>query len=344
MAEEQPVRQASNGRPAPRAGAGQDSRFDLAHARRFGLVLLFLLYIAGSWYPFRLDLPFRADDVVVDGEVRSFSGRALAAASEPPVWLERAIDDADLRVELEARSTAAAQTGPARLLSITGGVDAQNLVIGQDGEDLVVRVRRGGADHLGEPAFRLARVLQPGRWRTIEVEADADVTVWVDGIIRNYVPDADVFGGWASEHRIALGNEPTWDRGWRGEIRRAEVETAAGRTDLLAGELTSTWDGRWIPPGRLLEDTERSVVSRVTVWGLHLTFSAMAVAAVAFFRRGRPIGLAVRWAALAALVNLGKVVIDTRHPSFTTWVLQTLGGLVAVWLVFRTRADSSWRR
>jgi hypothetical protein len=313
--------------------------------RRSGLALLVLLYVAGSWYPFRLDLPFRADDVVVDGAVHSFTGQSLATSDRPPIWLPRAIDDASLRVELEARATAPDQTGPARLLSISEGIDAQNLVIGQDGQDLVVRVRRLAANDVGEPAFRVPGALEPGRWRTIEVEVADDVTVWVDGVIRNYARDADAFGWWDDAHQLSLGNEQSWDRGWQGEIRRAEVVVDSDRTDLLDGELTSSWDGRWIPPGRLLEDTQRSFAARVAVWALHLVSSAVAVAAVALlWPAASPMVIALRWAGIAALLNLGKIVIDTRHPSVTTWALQTVGGFLGAWLILRRGMASAHER
>jgi hypothetical protein len=311
-----------------RRGDGLEFRWVLAS-------VLLLTYVLASWYPFRLDRPFRADDVVIesDGAWR-FSGRSLATAQRPPAWLSDAVGGGYLALRLEVRSDAPGQDGPARVLTVSQDVDQHDLVVGQDGEDLYVRIRRDGADARGEPAFRVPGALGPGRWRSVEVVMDDAVTLRVDDVIRGYLPETQPLERWDVGHRLSLGNEVSWDRGWAGAVRAASVRTPTGRTDLLTDELVTAWDDRWIVPARLSEETARSMGRQLATWSAHLVYSFVVVVALGRAWRSAALGrLVVTWVMFSGVLNLGKFVIDTRHPSAVTWALQLFGGLLGAWLV-----------
>jgi hypothetical protein len=105
------------------------------------------------------------------------------------------------------------------------------------------------------------------------------------------------------------------------------VRTPTGPTDLLTADLVHTWGESWILPGRLTEDRERPTLQRLAVWALHLAFAAvMLVVVERAWPAWRLRKLAVAWTVLVVVVNLGKVVIDTRHPSLVTTLAQLVGG------------------
>jgi len=96
----------------------------------------------------------------------------------PPVDLVEAIRRSGrVRVELWARPSRLDQHGPARIVSISRDPDTRNLTVGQDGPDLVVRVRRWWSGSNGvRPYYRLANVFQADKPVRIVVEAGSDST------------------------------------------------------------------------------------------------------------------------------------------------------------------------
>jgi hypothetical protein len=302
--------------------------------------LLLVTLLKVSWSPFRLDLPFRADDVSVeDSGAWRFSGRTLATSVTPPGWLRHAIEGSSLRIVLEVDSHRVEQEGPARILSLSEDTSSHDLMIGQEGEDLVVRVRRPGADEVGQPPITVEGVFSTPGWRRIDVRVERLLSVGVDGQYTTLpLDDGDPFEPWDAGHVLALGNERTWDRAWEGSIRRATVRTDAGEVDLLDAGLQRTWGGALVMPQRISEDTGRPLPRRSVVWAMHAGLGALLMVAAtralptASWRR-----LLIGWTALVLVLNLGKTLIATRHPSVVTTIVQLAGGGVGLWAAARVR-------
>jgi hypothetical protein len=316
-------------------------------ARRAAAGLLLALFVVVSWYPFEFDPPIRAGDVAVDASGGwVFSGASLATSSQPPTWLDDAIRASRLEINLEVSSTDPRQTGPARILAITRDTRSHNLMVGQDGPDLVVRVRRPGTDELGRPTLRVPDVFATSAWRRIEVRVDRRVEVVVEGTpAATDDPSGIPLDQWDDDQVLTLGNEPSWDRGWEGVIRQASVVTADGATDLLANGLTRTWGNAWVWPDRLAEGQGRPMGERLLVWALHFGLAAILLAtAVTGWPDRSAQSIMLLWSLLVVTVNAGKIMIGGRHPSLVTVLLQLVGGLLGAWVARRyagPRPDAS---
>ena len=298
-----------------------------------GIVVLLVL----SWFPFQLEWPqlvVSGVETLADGSLR-FSDDEFASTPRAPGWLVAAMEDEHLEVSLRISSSATGQRGPARILALSAtpqngqrDVAEHDLMIGQDGSDLVVRIVRPGTNPQGRPEVVAPGVLSDVGWHDIDLLLDDDVMLTVDG-------EAWVNGtrmaGWAATwdpaHRLSLGNTLSGERPWSGTIARARVVAGSEQVDLLASdELDVAGVGRRLPP-RLLTAASRAGIGTLLIGVLHVLLGAVIGGAVVLARSARPLAGSL-WVvlALAALANLGKVFIDTRHPSIATFLLQVGGG------------------
>lgn len=304
--------------------------------------LVFLMaYLAGSWFPFRLDLPRTEPNglVVTDDGTWRFSSVGLAMTPDAPLWLPTAISEQHVVVRLEARSRDPDQQGPARLLTVSRDHQRHNLMIGQDGPDLVIRIARHGADLRGEPELRVPEVFRTREWRTIDLEAGAGIHARVDGESVLDIPRAAVFDAWDPNHRLALGNELSGWRPWSGELRTAIVQTEVGPTDLLR-------DGATVRPSKITllpeshyePNADRAASMAVAIWALHVGVGAVA-GLIAIGLRLSAARALTTWLILCLVANLLKFVIDGRHVSFLTVGLQLFGGMAGIALAGRWCAE-----
>ncbi len=199
-----------------------------------------------SWAPFRPEFPLvsRSGPVVAEG-VTTFDGTAALVGPVGMDWIAEAVAAEQLRVTIEARTEVADQDGPARLLSVSDDVFAADLMVGQDGDDLVVRVRRPKADQLGEPDLVVDDVFATADWHRIELDLQArSFRLSVDGVERRAKTfDEPLFADWERDQHTSVGDEWAGNRGWRGDLRRLEVATGAQVTDLTSpGTLTPVDD------------------------------------------------------------------------------------------------------
>ncbi len=310
-----------------------------------------MLLAIEAWFPFRPEAPLwhrSAPEATADGALR-FDGHALLVSRGAPEWLTAVRTTGTIGVTLEARTASPDQDGPARLLTISGGFDHSDLTVGQEDADLVVRVRRPGSDPKGAPPYLVPGVFADSTWRTIDVAVDgSNVTVAVDG---QMAVDDDVGGpvtaAWDGSYPVALGDEPRGDRGWRGELRQAEVTAGVapgpgGATvDLLAPGVLDGGHG-FLIHSRLGGLSRLSSPDPLAVMALRaLVFVPVGMAAQALWRRrGRSVAVVV---GLATLLLVGKVFVSDRHPVLSDSLLYAVGGLVgtAAVAVLAHRAPSS---
>ena len=193
------------------------------------LVAALVALVVASWFPFRPELPWeprRGPDTASAGEVR-FDGSSVLVSPPGVDWVADAAASGSLRLAFDARTDVTDQRGPARLLSISRDTLQADLMIGQDGDDLVLRVRRSDSDPSGDPAFGIVDVFAPaalGRWRHVVVDLQGGrVTVELDGVV--VVDEPAELTGWDPAYRLSLGDEATGRRGWVGELRNVEATT-----------------------------------------------------------------------------------------------------------------------
>lgn len=309
-----------------------------ASHHRIIAVVVVLVAVVQAWFPFLPDAPVirRSGPTVADGSWSFDGSDALIGPGGMP-WLSTALAARAVEVDLEARTDDGDQDGPARLLALSASVYSGDLSVGQDGADLVVRVRRPGSDELGLPAVVVPGVFATPQWRRIEVSVAAEsLQVRVDDAVQaELTVDGDITATWDPAMRTALGDEWRGNRGWRGELRRAEVRTGTTTVDLLG-------DGTLSPAADIVakartdgaddpvpNDSPVLVIARLVAW----TMLGFVVS------RARPRAATV--AALAVLpfvLTFGKLFVAHRDPALSDAIIGLLGVFAGAWLERRRRA------
>jgi VanZ like family len=281
-----------------------------------------------------------------------FAEPGIVTAPPPHDWLEAAREAESLEISLTVRPLAPAQSGPARIFTISRDTHLRNLTIGQDGGDLVVRLRTEDTDLNGIGAdgalARLEDVFRAGAWTRIDLQiAPGALRVAIDGerALLAELPPA-VLRTWHSSLGLALGNEMTCDRPWLGEIREATVKAPGQRQrDYARADGVDLPATCWVigyPPAivpfrvPLVEDAARNVAMYLPLGFLvGLLLPSTRVRAFAA-------GLLVVFG-ISASFELAQLFIASRFSSIDDTIANTAGGAlglgVALWLVGRRGRD-----
>jgi hypothetical protein len=248
-----------------------------------------------------------------------------------------------VRIEIELRATIAHQNGPARVLTVSRDYTHSNLTVGQDGTDLVVRVRRPDSDLSGEPPLSAPGLLRDKEWHCVQVVIRRDrITVVADGRL----VDAKTVGPralerWDADYRVAIGDEPAGERGWVGELRQAEVDVAGRRTDLLARG--------FLDPGRgvFLRSRARGFIDGTPNDALPVSIARLLafvpLGAALQWRFGRARTTLVALASIAGVLLVGKLFVAGRDPRLADALLAFCGGLIGCLIVAGIMARRSQR-
>ena len=310
-----------------------------------GAIVLLAAYATASLYPFhplRWGFPrpmSNGAELLQQGGVR-FSAPGIARTSGPPDWVAAALRSHRLELSLRLRSFAPDQDGPARILTLSADALHRNLTLGQDGDDLIIRLRTPATGLNGlypddAPVARIAGLFGSPAWVDLRVGIEPGaLRVEVDGEVRarTTLPAAPL-QGWNPRYSLALGNELTHDRAWLGEIGRAIVSSAHGAVDYAAAGALELPERFWsaIGPYTLVPFGERSLRDAA------LNLAGYVPLGLFLGAWGRWRGWRVAWPiGLAFLVSASfetlQFVIADRHPSTTDLLLNTLGGALGVLL------------
>jgi hypothetical protein len=134
-------------------------------------------------------------------------------------------------VTLEAWITPADtdQSGPARIVTLSSSTSLRNLTLGQDKKRFEVRLRTTGADANGMPS--LATKGSPAGKRLTHVAFTRDAAgrskIYIDGKPMGAQDVGGDLSNWDVNFRLALANELTSDRPWRGTFHRVAIYSRA---------------------------------------------------------------------------------------------------------------------
>lgn len=310
-----------------------------------GLAVALLAHVAIAWYPFTLDPPRPATVEVTrlaDGSVRLAGERVVVLGAPPWAGGDLRADEV-VTVELEvrpARRRQGSRDRPARILAVSHDYSHANLVVGQARTDLVVRVRRDGADAAGHPPLRVPGALARDRWvRLRAVVRPDEVLVEVDGRVRaRQRVDVPPVGAWDPSYAVALGDERLGARVWHGRVRQATIRAGDRATDYLAPGRLEVADRAWYVPERLREVALVPAPSAVRRSALHLVAFVPVGALLVLARRSATARSAVLLAAaVSVLLQLGKIGFAARHPSWLTAATQVAGALAGAVTAVRLR-------
>ncbi|MGE0877457.1 MAG: VanZ family protein [Acidimicrobiia bacterium] len=297
------------------------------------LALFVVLQIVLAWYPFEFESPHRVDNTVaVNGTSATFTGTSILVAPKRAPWLTELLNADSVVVELRARAATAEQFGPARLLAISRTLRRTDLVIGQQGDDLELRVRREGSNADGTPSMRVPGLFADSRAHDIQLRLDrSGVELAVDGAVAAKDPaDASPLRTWDRTARLSLGDDVSYGREWQGVLEQATVAANGGAPiDLLAAGVLERPDGHWVGTDRITNALSLRFDGH---WGIAIGRVLLAVPigwALAVFWRRRVLAAVVGFLVLA-FVNAGKVYVAGRHPYLLDVVISTFGVVAGV--------------
>jgi hypothetical protein len=199
-----------------------------ASTRRYARVALAYAAVAGALllWPYRFSWPAEPAangvrwlegggiEFAAPGVIRSGSGSR-------PVLAAMAAGQG-FGVDAWVISNADAQSGPARILGSSQDVDHRNFMLGQEHDQLALRLRTDRTNANGTPGLRIPKVFSRGSLRHLLVAYDGAVLrVWVDGAL---AAESHEPGGtldvWDPGNPLLLGNETNGTRPWLGRILR----------------------------------------------------------------------------------------------------------------------------
>ncbi|RKT44998.1 VanZ family protein [Thiocapsa rosea] len=302
------------------------------------LILLLLVYWAVGLYPFTFAPPkhvVNQAERMPDGTV-SFRGVGIARTPGAPDWLNGIQNANALEVLVVARTDDTDQQGPARIFTVSDGTSHRNLTLGQEGADLILRVRRPGSDENGTPAFRVADLFHNAAWHEIRVRVARDrLELVVDDKPRfDLALSGSPFARWNPSYVLAMGNELPYGRAWTGEIRTVSVDIDGRIIDVLnPAEIVlpeGWWEIRSLHPWDL--DRPRPYYADPDIYVNFFGFIPFGVLLMLFFgRRLSVVHIMFLGAALSLSIETLQILLP-RHPSVTDLVLNTIGAGVGAYL------------
>ena len=227
---------------------------------------IFVVYAFAAFWPFEVSSPVIVNHAERSAQQLSFPNEGIAHTAEPPTWLEGSLRTHEFELELSVRTASLDQDGPARIFSLSSDTFNRNFTVGQDGQDLDVRVRTERRDFNGLPPFEVPAVFTHTDWIDLRVEiAGRKLKVFADGEeVFHEGLHMNPLREWDTRFLLVFGNELTWERPWLGDIRRAVVTVEGVSYDYLADE--SLVMPEWVfQPGRE-PGLAPSPISGVATW------------------------------------------------------------------------------
>ncbi len=265
----------------------------------------------------------------------TFAAPGLLRSDDAPGWIRDAIAAGRVGIELEVTPSVAAQTGPARILSVSMDPWRRNLTIAQEHRDLVVRVRRHGASQNGTPPFVVPDVFERAQPVRIDVALDGDgMRVAVDGVARLSVGWAasPPFELWDPGYPIGLGNELTWNRPWLGTVSVASLAVGGESVNLLApGALAAPVAGSPALPFAWFSSSLADLALNF------LLMIPMGLLTAWVARSPGMLRAVLLWVPVVLLAESIQLVIPGRFPSASDVLLNLAGVLVGSAIAVRWR-------
>ena len=224
------------------------------------LVVMALCYASGLLWPFKLSVPAHLSNGAqwTDTGGLSFAEPGLVL-SEAPGWQRAVRESGRIELSLRVRTYDPHQAGPARIMTLSRDTWSQNLLVGQEGSDLIVRLAVACGRFVHRRCIRSLRapnVFAGEDWVDLTLEiVSRRATLTVDGREpRSWPLPQEPFGAWDNDYRLAFGNDVTGYRPWRGAIVRAELRWPESRELLVPARLSipqSFWvlqqEPKWVP-------------------------------------------------------------------------------------------------
>ena len=141
-------------------------------------------------------------------------------SDKPPTKILNAVKRSNaLTVEVWLEPANLTQEGPARLFTISGDTSNRNVTLGQEGPALQARLRTTRTSNNGMPAIETGRLLKTALTHAVYTrDAAGKARLFVNGRLTKEQSTPGSISNWNGNYRLALGNEFSGDRAWRGTL------------------------------------------------------------------------------------------------------------------------------
>jgi VanZ family protein len=304
--------------------------------------LIVLTYWIFGFYPFNWAFKvysFNNTQAQLLADGYHFSEPGIAFSDSAPNWMAKAIDNSFLEIDLEVKAANKDQIGPARIFTISKNPARRNLTIGQEGETLVVRMRHPGTNLNGTPSYLVKNVFSSPDWHHIKVSITSDtLTIRVDELLPfiSALPEKP-FAQWDLNYKMALGNELTFNRPWLGTIRSAVIRVKGENIDYAAPgllEIPLNYEIiRTFPPvfqNPFFQFNSNKVFDCIINF---LGFIPCGLLIPCLNQKRSWLFAASFCLGLSLSIEVGQFLFfPERVPSFIDLALNTLGGMLGVWI------------
>jgi VanZ family protein len=161
-------------------------------------------------------------------EISSTSGlRSIAPAER---LYESFVSGRGISIEVWLETNDIMQAGPARIVSYSLDTGLRNFTLGQEGRDLVLRVRTTQTDLNGDnPAMQISNVFVPGIPMHLVATYDHGIErLYMNGkMVSEIAGPGGGFSNWEPGYPLVLGNEATGNRPWKGRLFLAALYNRA---------------------------------------------------------------------------------------------------------------------
>ncbi len=180
------------------------------------------------------------------------NGSTLITTPTPPKRLIDAIKKSKaLSLELWITPGDRSQSGPARILTLSSGTGQRNLTLGQEGNRFDIRLRTTLTDGNGMPSLSSPGGLVETRLTHVVYTRDASgrAKLYVDGEQKAANDVGGDFSNWADGFQLALANETSKDRLWKGAFHFVAIYNRALAPDEIysQGKGVSRYDLSSVP-------------------------------------------------------------------------------------------------
>lgn len=158
-------------------------------------------------------------------------GGAFILPGSAPMLAAAVRHSNEISIETVLTSTRAKQSGPARVVSFSSDGYSRNVTIGQEGDELILRLRTTRTGNNGmKPQVTLGRLPVSQRSHLVVSYRPDRLECWMDGkqVLTTDSVRGD-FSNWDAGHHLLLGDE--WDSGsirkWHGSIERFAIYARA---------------------------------------------------------------------------------------------------------------------
>lgn len=158
------------------------------------------------------------------GGIEIISPSVIRSTKPPLKFYKAMIEGGGITIDISLTSNKINQTGPARIISYSYGNNLRNFTLGQQGEDLIFRLRTNNSNFNGLPEIVAKNVFSELNHLRIIITYDfTEYRIYINGNLLLSGERIGDFSNWDPSYFYMLGNEISSDRAWLGKIYKIAI-------------------------------------------------------------------------------------------------------------------------